>query len=100
MRKKKTGALEAEVEQLAQQLAEVCAVQENNLTHLQAAEGAVAAKKDGESEVIVQIQELEKLSGSYNQTLFARNAKVTDLKVQLAAAQNSVADAEYDRDRA
>lgn len=89
--------LEAEVARLTQQPVEVGTDRKKGVIDRQAIKDAVAAKEVAEREVLVRTNEIKKLRGSHDQIFLARNAEVTDLKMQLAAAQKKAADAEYDK---
>lgn len=88
--------LDAELKWLTQQLEVVCAAQVKGVADRQVTKNAVDAREDAEREVLMRIKESEKLRGSYNQTLLARNAEVAGLKVPLAGAQKRAAHAEYE----
>lgn len=97
---KMNASLEDEVKSLTQQLADVCAMQENSVIDRKATKDAVAAKKVAKREFLMRTKELKKLRRTHHQILLARNAELDNLKVQLGGAQMRAADAKYERDGA
>lgn len=98
--KKNNEVLQAEVKSLIRELVEVRTEQEKCDGNKQNTEDAVAFKEVAEREVLVLTKGLEKLKISHNQSLLARNAGISNLKVQIARAQMRADDAKYERGRA